>query len=845
MKTQCIAAVEAAIGRALAKSEADGIEGRVRAAMKQAAIADPQAFASMSVQSRLIAGAQSAALSIKEEAANAKRQAVAAIATHDRIGREMDEMTRGGMDHQDAVDRLLYENADGRGTVMSLETRIKATTEDYRRRMVNSFDALGPTMLGLFGNVKGAHDFTMEMFGKDSGNADAKKAAAEWRDLTDAMTAHFRDAGGVLHRLADWRFPQHHDQTRVFRGGRDAWVASVFDKLDRRRYVNEHGRLMDDGEVRALLENAWETISSGGANKMTPGDRNGSTSIANRELEHRVIHFKDAEGYNAYQQQYGGKDVWSTLTGHVDHMARSIGLMEHLGPNADREFAYWNDWATLNASKTKQNPQAAAAKLEAGYRSLAGYSEGVTNPTVARIFDDTRNVLVAARLGSAILSSVPDLATMAMTARYNRIGALESIWNGVRAMSPGNAEGRRELQRMGLMVNSQLQAIRRYQVDSMGGSWSSRMANAVLGASGLNHWTDGLRAGFATTQAHALAGLVADSPTLNMMDAADAKLLRAKGVTDVDYQVWRLARADDTPFGALLTPDSIYRIPDAALAAVQLPAVTGVTVSPQQLRREAVIKLLGVSLSETHMAVIEPGAKQRMQMGTSQPRGDLKGELLRSFWQFKTFPWALFQKHMVERGWGANDTVGGKLAYIVPMIIASTALGALAMTIKDLVLGKDPRPLIGADGKVLAKNWIAAFLQGGAFGMYGDFLGGAATDTNRGALASMLGPVASLVEEAGSLTAGNAIQALGNRPTNAGQEAVRLVKGLTPGANLWYTKAATDHYIFNWLQNELNPGYLQRSQDRARKEFGQSYWWRPADPTPQRAPNLGAITGRQ
>ena len=150
-----------------------------------------------------------------------------------------------------------------------------------------------------------------------------------------------------------------------------------------------------------------------------------------------------------------------------------------------------------------------------------------------------------------------------------------------------------------------------------------------------------------------------------------------------------------------------------------------------------------------------------------------------------------------------------------------------------------------AEPKVIAKNWIAAFLQGGALGFYGDFLGGAASDSNRGAFAGMLGPLASGVEQASSLTIGNAVDALGNRPTHFGQELVNFAKGITPGSTLWYTKAATDHYLFNWMQNELNPGYLQRAQDRARREFGQSYWWRPQDMAPQRAPDPSRIAGQR
>jgi hypothetical protein len=165
------------------------------------------------------------------------------------------------------------------------------------------------------------------------------------------------------------------------------------------------------------------------------------------------------------------------------------------------------------------------------------------------------------------------------------------------------------------------------------------------------------------------------------------------------------------------------------------------------------------------------------------------------------------------------------------------------MEINDLLTGKDPRPLYGADGKVVVKNWIAAILKGGALGVYGDFLGAEATQDARSALATTMGPIAGLAADATSFALSNPIQMLGNRPTHAGYELTNLAKGITPGSNLWYTKAATDHYLFNWLQEQMNPGHAARVESRVRREYGQQFWWGPNQKSPKRPPDLGAILG--
>lgn len=69
-----------------------------------------------------------------------------------------------------------------------------------------------------------------------------------------------------------------------------------------------------------------------------------------------------------------------------------------------------------------------------------------------------------------------------------------------------------------------------------------------------------------------------------------------------------------------------------------------------------------------------------------------------------------------------------------------------------------------------------------------------------------------------------------------------------------YSRAAFDHLVMQDLQEFLSPGYLQRMQNRAYREYGQTYWWEPGgspidainsgqDFAPERAPNLEAAKG--
>jgi hypothetical protein len=239
-----------------------------------------------------------------------------------------------------------------------------------------------------------------------------------------------------------------------------------------------------------------------------------------------------------------------------------------------------------------------------------------------------------------------------------------------------------------------------------------------------------------------------------------------------------------------------------------------------------VLRLLGVVLEETDMAVIRPGAADKFLTGAGMVRGTWKGELTRSFFLFKSFPLAMIARHWM-RGMGM-ETAGGKAGYIASLVVGTTVLGAASQTINDMLMGKDPRNYNPFEGEYGARNWMAAMLKGGSLGIYGDFVfSGATQHGNTGPIASLLGPVAGLVEEAFNLTQGNIIQSLQGKDTKFGAEAVKFIRGNLPGANLWYTKAAMDHLIFHQMQEYFSPGYLATMQRRAQREFGQTYFWQP------------------
>ena len=627
-------------------------------------------------------------------------------------------------------------------------------------------------------------------------------------------------------------------------------MADIFPLLDRRKYINLDGSRMTDDQVIGFLKEAFYSIATGGINKITPGGQNGTGMMANRNAEARSLHFQNADAYLGYQQAYGEKSLWGVITGHIHSLSREIAALETYGPNPHLMFRALvethlkNDAMARPGEAPKLGEQ--AKDLQNLYDYISGATQPIVNKNTAQFFDTLRNWLVASRLGSAVITALSDEATLQLTARVNNLPAVQLFRNEASAFNIFNRKEENLALRAGLAVDTALNHLNRWGEDNLGNTWSNKMASTVIRASGLDALDGARRRAFGTTMMSALGETVAKYTRLADLDKSDHRILLSKGVTEENFQVWKLAELEKWGAGnGVLTPESIMKIETQALdAAGLIKPGADAEAQASNLRRDAVIRLLGSVLEETDMAVIRPGAAEKFQMGAGLERGTIKGELTRSFFLFKAFPWAMIYRHWM-RGLGM-ETAGGKAIYLASLVAGTTVLGAVSQTINDALQGKDPRNYNPFEGEHGAKNWIAAMLKGGSLGLYGDFLfAGATQHSQTGVTATLLGPVAGLVDQAFALTQGNLVQYAQGKDTKFGAELTKFVQSNLPGSNLWYAKAALDHLIFNQMAEYFSPGYLSRVQERARKDFGQSYFWNPRAGFDEiNAPNINKIMGK-
>lgn len=821
----------AAGGKPLTDAQAANIDARMRGTMRRLARID-QKWQTYTPDQRMLMAAQEAAADIKAEAQrkvdNAQRQAMKTAETEQRITdarARQSGWSRARTLVEDFARTHAYIDGIKRDATRRLMDLISAADNRQgaslgRRALMVLFDAQNPVM---------TRDLALEVYAKGNagtGNKEAQAGAKAWLEVTEALRQRFNAAGGDVGRLDYGYLPQAHDEMRVLARGRDRWAQDVLPMLDRSRYLNEDGSRMTDAQVLDVLRGAWETISSDGANKSTPGAFKGSGARANRGSDSREIHFKDGEAYLTYQAQFGTGSMYDAMIGHIGGLSRDIGLVERYGPNPEAQARLQFDLAREADGKREGFFGQLAENVagpEAQWAVLSGASGTPRYARPAAIFQHARNIETFGKLQGAVLSSITDLGTYAVTAGFNRLPYFDAIANIGRAAT---SDAREFLNAHGLIAESMISDLNRWSGENVAQSWSGRIASATMRLSLMNAWTDTLRRGFQLTMMQAVGRM--RSKAWGALTEWDRYRLQSHGITPEDWLLIQQAPTTTHRGSEFVTPDGIYSTGDPRAA-------------------EVVAKYLGMISDESEVAVLNPDLTTRaIVTGGGAQAGTAGGEAARAVAQFKSFPIAMISRHwrrMMDTPDGLEGApmTANRLAYAGAMMASLTMLGAIAFQSKQVVSGKDPVDM------TTPKFWLRSVSQGGGLGFYGDLLLGDTTD-DRAPLETMArlgGPLVGSAPDLYELTKGNIDEMIAGKPTHAAAEGIRFARSHLPLVNLWYAKTALDHAGLHAMQEAVSPGYLARIKNKQRKDWGGEYWWEPgASFSEMSAPDFTAVAGR-
>lgn len=837
MRQECLSAVGQALGRDPTQAEARNIEQRVADHMRRLAREDPGKWRGMGAEERLKAAADAAAKELTSEFALKKARLQKQTIALDQLNNRLADQVAQGADpnRMEALKRVLVGKNDFQNNGTPVEHAIKARVKADMMQLAEAVEALKPGLWSAlpFSNPVVERQFVEALAGVADPNRpkEMDAAAKAFREVAAKNREEFNSEGGQIGRLENYDFPHAWADWIALKAGQEKFVADFMGYVDRSKYVHEDGRLFNDEEMQAFLGEAWKTIASNGLSKENTGPQfPGGAVKANRHRQHRALHLRPDKTFDAYKAYMRGNAL-ELIVGHVRQMARDIELVKTFGPNSDHTIQTLIDKivqeeAALDPGAASR-VQGAARWAQNYYDYLAGNNPPAANRGLADTMSMVRSWQTVAKLGGASVAAfVQDPVFMHLAADQNRLNHFKLMLNQAIAFSP---KGRRFVRRIGLMTDAMIGTAERFAQDNLNGrELGQRVAGEYLRLTGLNFVTEMRRTAFGVTMMDAIGHLTRRYQDVAKLKADDQRALAAHNIDQQTWDIWRAAKLEGFGVhGKLLTPDAILQADGFDDAAKQA----------------AMLKLLAVISEETDVAIIQPGARERVQLTAGTQAGTGAGEIVRSMILFKSFPYAVI-KRPLER---ALNGYGGVRRYgaVASMLVFTTMAGILTNWVRDLLNGKDPRT-INPTSEIGFKNVMSGALTGGALGLYSDFLFAESRPGGNGLIDTLAGPIAGDAASLWTNTYGAARdmaqQSLTGEDVDSPFEPsfVNAVRGMVPGQNFWVTKAASDRILFNQLQEMLDPGYLDRMQARQESQRGTSYWWEPDEMTPERAPDLEA-----
>lgn len=669
------------------------------------------------------------------------------------------------------------------------------------------------------------------------------KILTKWQEVSRIEANR---AGAWIGKVDDYGLRQTHNSDRLMRAGEAKWKADILPRLDL-------PRMFPDGPPKDLDDWLHETFlnivtgvrdANPSAGKMAAFK--GPGNLAKKLSQERVLHFRTADDAFQYNIDYGMGNIRESYVTGMHQAAESTGLMQVLGTNPE-----YNLRAVVDAVRSRLSRSDPAAlkrfddatrsgkRIDNAYLEVSGQTRRAASAKLAAVGQGIRVWNTLTGLGGAVVSAVTDVPIRASLLRYQGQSYLQQLGKGLLGPLTRLADGLDSADRKAVLsaagyfneVAMGNLAARFSPDDTIPGALN-RATNTFFKWNLLAQWTDSMRRSTLEAMAHYWGG-IADRSYAQLSDRNRMALTRfrigekewgviSKGITEADGRKFLTPQAvremDPDAFRSLASD----RIRAAKAAAVKAgkpeQAETSIRKILDDTRAQMADRLQQFYADDLDSAVISPDARTQAFIRQGQQAGTPIGEALRMFWQFKSFGIAIMQRAFLRelRGYGPKASMS-QARGIALLMLGSLGFGYMAMTLKDLIKGKTPRPLDNP------KTWTAAMAQGGGMGIYGDFLFGESSRLGGGFLETLGGPTV------GKLADTKRLFDAAKSGEDVGAQGLRFVVSNTPGNNLFYSRMALDYLFLYEMQEAMSPGYLRRMERKAEEERGQQWWLRPSE----------------
>lgn len=806
-----------------------------------------------------------------------RRHAALDVMRRREINTFIDSVKAQGFSAMDALEAVLVGNPKWfEGARASVSAERKAIRQLWEGPMLNELERLGEgdgVALKLMREDKAFHDNVIREIVSPGSTADdvARQAADIFSRYMEQARLRLNAAGADIGRLEGW-VPQAHDPWKLTRGGmagKDAWMDFVAQRLDvERSFPDAAG---NPERLRDILGRVYDSITTGHNGDVTPaelGQRTGPRNLTSGLGQHRVLHFLDADAAIEYANTYGHGNLIDAMFRHLDLASRKTALMERLGPNpqamlesviAQQKRLLAEDAALPPDLRQRQINDLDAAmtggiikggKIAHWLAELTGETSWPANPTAARAMAFLRFLQSVSKLGGASLSAVADVFVKACAMRVNGVSWPEGMSRSLQQyIHRYKGEEREVARQLGTFID--------YILGDMHARWDltddlqgrlGDIQNKFFKWSGLNWITEQGKAGYAMWISGHLGEVSGKS--FDQLDKTRRAMLRYHGINAEKWDVIRHMTQTLEDGRTLLVPTRAQDLPDAALERLlpeelreeARPSAGESGASWEHRRARALTRLrnrlqtesLSMISDETGFAIVEPDDKARATMRQGTRPGTFAGEAWRTVMQFKSFPISYMQRILAGRRWVRGDlqegmrygwnrgSIGDALTRdmggLVGFTLNALAFGYASMVLKDLSKGRSPREWDKWE------TWLAAAMQSGGAGIYGDFFLAKANRFGNdlaGTLAGpLLGTAGDVAKIPGMLLRGEGRDAL--------EQSIRTTLDNAPFINLWYTRAALDWTLLYHVREWMSPGTLARTERKMKETYGQDMFVSPA-----------------
>lgn len=659
----------------------------------------------------------------------------------------------------------------------------------------------------------------------------AAQIISKWQE-TSRLDAN--RAGAWIRKLPGYIVRQSHDILKIRAAGFEAWRDAILPKLDEATFDGVKDR-------NEYLRNVYNGLASGvHLSSEKPDWMNGfrgSQNVAKRASQERSLHFKDGGSWFDYNQQFGTGSLREAIFGGLHSSARNTGMMRILGTNPENMFKYLTD--TISKDIEQQHNPAALADFASKVRKLNKNTLPQVNGSVnipgsvglANKSAIVRAWLRLSQLGGAVISSFNDVPVSATEMRYqgqNFMSAMTKAMTGrfSRFTSP---ERKQILNSIGVYSDSMTQEIvRRISGDDTVTGKMGRAQQIFFKYNLMNFWTESGRNSNALMISNWLAEN-AKSPHSALPEDL-RRVLDLHSIGEREWDIFRNMEMDESEGRRFMTSSSVRGVPDDVISHyVESQGIKPTDRAISDARERLEGQLRGYVLDRLNIAMSDPGDRTQALMKQGTHPGTIEGEAFRFAGQYKSFT-ASFMQNVMGRevfgrgytpaGLGESKTASmtnallrnGKGAFVgtANLFVWATLFGYMSMQAKLMLKGQSPRP---AD----AKTFLAAASQGGGLGILGDFMFGEVNRMGAGPVTSLMGPAAS--------NADSIITMLQN--TTRGDAKLgdwyRTALDNTPFLNVFWLRTAMNGLILNRIQDALDPGSLERYQQRVEREQGNTF----------------------